>query len=253
MALFRPQKQEKTPLPATVGYPRHIAIIMDGNGRWAKAKGLKRTEGHRQGAESLRNVLKACQELGVKYLTVYAFSSENWNRPEEEISELMRLLVFYLQGEVKTLKENNIRLKIIGDLPRLAPVVQKQIEKAEEATSACNAFQLTVCLSYGARQEVLQAIRAIAGEVATGKITPEAINEATLEAKLYTQDLPSPDLLIRTGGEHRLSNFLLWQSAYTELYFTDTLWPDFSREHLVEACEDFAKRERRYGRTSDQG
>lgn len=253
MGLFPTKKQKEAPVPAAEGYPKHIAVIMDGNGRWAKAKGLKRTDGHRQGAESLRTIMKACQEHGVKYLTVYAFSSENWNRPEEEVGELMRLLVFYLQGEVKTLKENNIRLKIIGDLPRLSPNVQKQIEKAEEATAGCNAFQLTVCLSYGARQEMVHAIRAIAEDVAAGKIKPDAIDEAMLEAKLYTQDLPAPDLLIRTGGEHRLSNFLLWQSAYTELYFTDTLWPDFSTQHLVEACEDFAKRERRYGRTSDQG
>lgn len=251
MSLFQTKKQKQTPLPATEGYPKHIAVIMDGNGRWAKAKGLKRTDGHRQGAESLRTILKACPELGVEYLTVYAFSSENWNRPQEEVSELMRLLVFYLQGEVKTLKESDIRLKIIGDRQRLAASVQKQIEKAEAATAACSSFQLTVCLSYGARQEMIHAIQDIARDVAAGAVKPDAIDEKMLEQKLYTHELPVPDLLIRTGGEHRLSNFLLWQSAYTELYFTDTLWPDFSAAHLQEACDDFAKRERRYGRTHD--
>ncbi|MFO1242952.1 MAG: isoprenyl transferase [Rickettsiales bacterium] len=238
--------------PVTEGYPQHIAIIMDGNGRWAKAKGLARTLGHRQGAETLRSTMRACQELGVKYLTVYAFSSENWQRPEDEVSELMRLLAFYLQGEVKTLRENDIRLKIIGDRSRLSDAVKKQIDKAEENTAHCQSFQLTVCLSYGARQELIHAIQDIARDVANGAVKPDAIDEAMLESRLYTYELPVPDLLIRTGGEHRLSNFLLWQSAYTELYFTDTLWPDFTREHLQEACEDFAKRERRYGRTSDQ-
>lgn len=237
------------PLPETTIVPRHIAIIMDGNGRWAKAKGLKRTDGHKHGAETLRAILKECPKLGVNYLTVYAFSSENWQRPQSEITELMRLLTFYLQGEMKTLKKNDIRLSVIGDRKRLSPAIRKQIEKAEETTKNCTSFRLTVCLSYGARQEMLHAIRQLASDAVEGKIAPEKIDEAALEQKLYTNHLPPPDLLIRTGGEHRLSNFLLWQSAYTELYFSDTLWPDFSATHLKEACDDFARRERRYGRT----
>lgn len=230
--------------------PSHVAIIMDGNGRWAKARGLPRAAGHKKGAEALRELLGHCREIGLRYLTIYAFSSENWNRPQTEVSDLMQLLRFYLEHEVKALVKNGIRLKVIGDLSQVDAATRKQIEAAEAKTAAHDQFQLTVALSYGARNELVQAVQRIAAQVKAGELAADAINEDTISAHLYTTGLPDPDLLIRTGGEQRLSNFLLWQQAYTELFFTPVFWPDFSVEHLKQALDEYTKRERRYGTTA---
>ena len=229
--------------------PRHIAIIMDGNGRWARQRALPRIAGHKKGAETLRSLLFVCRDAGIRYLTVYAFSSENWQRPKEEVDDLMGLLGAYLAGEVKTLTDNRIRLHVIGDRDTLPEKIRAQIEEACAATARFDDFHLSVCLSYGARQEITLALRALVKEVCEGKLTPEQITEETICAHLYTKGLPEPDLMIRTGGEKRMSNFLLWQAAYTELYFSDILWPDFTGEHLLEACREFSTRERRYGKT----
>lgn len=227
--------------------PEHVAIIMDGNGRWAKARGLPRTAGHKKGAEALRSLLVECQEIGIRYLTIYAFSSENWNRPKAEINDLMQLLRFYLEREQKTLKKHGIRLRVIGDLSYVDDTLRSQVENIQAATAANNRFHLTVALSYGARDEITQAVRAIAHKVAAGALSPDAVNETIISQHLYTVGLPDPDLLIRTSGEQRLSNFLLWQQAYTELFFTPVFWPDFSIAHFKEALEEYARRERRYG------
>jgi len=233
----------------TVLPPHHVAVIMDGNGRWAQARKLPRSAGHKQGAEALRTMLRACPKLGVKHLTVYAFSAENWQRPQSEINDLFGLMRYYLKRELAELKANGIRLHVIGDLSRLSEEMRQQIRDAERETAGNGDFDFTVCFSYGARQEMAQAARRMAEDVAAGRLAPDAVTEETLEAYLYTAHLPEPDLLIRTGGEKRLSNFLLWQSAYTELYFTDVLWPDFSEADFAEACRDFSQRERRYGLT----
>ncbi|MCH2546348.1 MAG: isoprenyl transferase [Alphaproteobacteria bacterium] len=230
--------------------PNHVAIIMDGNGRWAKSRGLPRTAGHKKGAEALRNLLSECQGLGIHYLTIYAFSSENWNRPQNEISDLMQLLRIYLERELKTLIKHEIRLKIIGDTSLLEPAIRKQISDAESKTAKNSRFQLTVALSYGSRNEITQATQLIAQAVANGTLTPNDISEDTISDYLYTSGLPDPDLLIRTGGEQRLSNFLLWQQAYTELFFTPVFWPDFGIENFKLALEEYTKRERRYGTTA---
>ena len=221
--------------------PSHIAIIMDGNGRWAKARGLPRPAGHKKGADTVRTVLNACRDAGVRYLTVYAFSSENWRRSHEEISDLMQLLQHYLHQELQTLHENNVRLRFIGDLTQLSSEIQTQLSEAQDLTKKNTAFHFTIALSYGARDELVRTLKKliVAGEA--------NITEDTISAALDTADMPDPDLLIRTGGEQRLSNFLLWQSAYTELYFTDTLWPDFDQKAFNQALENFATRERRYG------
>ncbi|MDX2113289.1 MAG: isoprenyl transferase [Alphaproteobacteria bacterium] len=232
---------------ATSTTPTHIAIIMDGNGRWAKARHLPRSAGHKKGADSLRRTMEACRESGVKYLTVYAFSSENWKRPKEEISDLMQLLKHYLEKELPELKKNDIRLRFIGDLSRLDSDMQMRVQQAMQETENNHSFNLTVALSYGSKQELVRAMRRLAEQVAAGILSPDSITEQTIENALDTATIPDPDLLIRTGGEHRISNFLLWQSAYTEFFFTDTLWPDFDARHLNEALADFATRERRYG------
>lgn len=223
---------------------------MDGNGRWAKARGLPRTAGHKKGAETLRELLRHCRDTGLRYLTIYAFSSENWNRPQTEVSDLMALLRFYLEHEIKSLVKNGIRLKVIGDLSQVEPAIRKQIEAAEAKTAVNSQFQLTVALSYGARSEMVQAVRHIAEQVQAGGLDVQDINERTISDHLYTAALPDPDLLIRTGGEQRLSNFLLWQQAYTELFFTPVFWPDFGVEHFRQALAEYAKRERRYGTTA---
>jgi undecaprenyl diphosphate synthase len=233
--------------PISYTLPKHIAIIMDGNGRWAKSRGLPRTAGHKKGADALRNVMNACRDAGVQYLTIYAFSSENWKRPTDEVGDLMQLLRLYLERELRELHENGVRLRFIGDLSQLDPGICDQIKSAKEMTSRNTAFNFTVALSYGSRQEIVRAVRSL---VEKG-IKPQDITEETLSAVLDTADLPEPDLLIRTGGEQRLSNFLLWQSAYTEFYFTDVLWPDFDKKHFTDAVEDYAKRERRYGNTGE--
>ena len=225
----------------------HIAIIMDGNGRWARKRGLPRTMGHRKGAEALKKLLSDSRQLPIKYMTLYAFSSENWNRPDTEVNDLMGLLSYYLEKELELLDKEGIRLRVIGDLSLCDPKLAKLICNAVERTKENQTLNLTIALSYGAQQELATATRTIAQEVEQGTLRPEDITEETITSKLYTADLPAPDLLIRTGGEKRLSNFLLWQSAYTELFFTDIFWPDFSSKDLRHAIEEFQLRERRYG------
>lgn len=227
--------------------PRHIAIIMDGNGRWAKARGLPRIAGHRRGAEAARRTVIAAAEFGVPYLTLFGFSSENWKRPSSEIQDLMGLLRYYLRGEIAELHRNGVRLKVIGDLGKLDPDIISLIEHAEAMTDENNRILLTIALSYGARAEIIAAVRAIARQVASGSLAATAIDEECFARHLFTAELPDPDLLIRTSGEQRISNFLLWQSAYSELVFTNTVWPDFSKSDLQQAIDEFCGRERRYG------
>jgi undecaprenyl diphosphate synthase len=227
--------------------PRHVAIIMDGNGRWASARGLPRLAGHRQGAEAARKVLRAAGEAGVECLTLYAFSSENWRRPEEEINDLMGLLRFYIGRELEALHKEGIRLRIIGDYRAFQDDVVAMIDRAVARTAGNTRMTLVIALNYGARGELVRAARTLAERAAAGEIAAEAIDEATFEEVLDTAGLPPLDLLIRTSGEHRLSNFLLWQAAYAELIFVDTLWPDFDEEALQSALAQFAGRERRFG------
>lgn len=229
--------------------PRHIAVIMDGNGRWAKQRHLPRILGHRKGAETLYDIIAECIEIGVSYLTLYAFSMENWHRPVSEVNALMELLDHYLDKEVQSLHEKNIRLRVIGNVEHFSPSIIKKIQDAEALTANNTALQVAIALSYGARQELLQAARKLAIQVADGALSPDDLNEEALVDALFTSNMPDPDLLIRTGGDQRVSNFLLWQIAYTELYFTDTLWPDFTPACLREAVADFLQRERRFGRT----
>jgi undecaprenyl diphosphate synthase len=227
--------------------PRHIAIIMDGNGRWAQARGLPRIAGHRRGAEAVRRTLTAAADLGIRYLTLFGFSSENWKRPLAEVDDLMGLLRHYLRGEIAELHRNNVRLRVIGDRDRLAPDIVTLITNAEALTHDNSGVNLTIALSYGGRAEIMAAMRAMAEKAAAGALMPEAIDEAAVSRHLFTADIPDPDLLIRTSGEQRISNFLLWQCAYSELVFTKTLWPDFGRAALEEAIADYGCRERRYG------
>jgi undecaprenyl diphosphate synthase len=227
--------------------PRHIAIIMDGNGRWAQARGLPRIAGHRRGAEAARRAVIAAAELGVPYLTLFGFSSENWRRPSGEIQDLMGLLRHYLRGEIAELHRNGVRLKVIGELGRLDRDIIEMIEHAEAMTRDNARITVTIALSYGGRAEIVAAVRAIAQRVQSGSLASEAIGEDCFARHLFTANLPDPDLLIRTSGEQRISNFLLWQSAYSEFVFTKTLWPDFSKRDLEEAIDEFCGRERRYG------
>lgn len=232
--------------------PKHIAIIMDGNGRWAKEKGKNRIFGHKSGVKSVREVSEACAELGVSFLTLYAFSSENWNRPKLEVAALMELLVRTIGNETKTLMKNNIRLVTIGSIETLPLRAQEQLNKVKLATKDNTRLTLTLALSYGGRTEILDACKKIATQVKKGEISAEDITELTINNHLYESIIPDPELMIRTSGEYRLSNFLLWQAAYTELYFTDELWPDFSKESLYKAIHSFQSRERRFGKTSEQ-
>jgi undecaprenyl diphosphate synthase len=234
-------------VPSPRALPRHVAIIMDGNGRWAKARGLPRIAGHRSGAEAARRTVTAAAELGIPYLTLFGFSSENWKRPSTEIHDLMALLRHYLRGEIAELHRNGIRLKVIGQIARFAPDIVGMIEDAEAATRDNPRITLTIALSYGGRAEIVAAVRSIAAQVACRKLDPDAVDEECIARHLFTADLPDPDLLIRTSGEQRISNFLLWQCAYSELVFTKTLWPDFSKHDLDRAIDDFCGRERRYG------
>jgi undecaprenyl diphosphate synthase len=227
--------------------PRHIAIIMDGNGRWATARGRPRVYGHKKGADALRCTIEAARELGVSYLTLFGFSTENWKRPAEEVSELMRLLRFYLRSEVAELHRNGVRLRVIGDRARFAADIVELMEHAETLTRDNDALHLTVALNYGGRQEIVGAARRLVAEAEAGRLTAGDVDEAALRAGLFAPDLPEPDLLIRTSGEHRISNFLLWQCAYAEFMFIDRLWPDFGRDDLVQAIEMFHGRERRFG------
>jgi undecaprenyl diphosphate synthase len=227
--------------------PRHVAIIMDGNGRWAKARGLPRSAGHRAGAEAARKALRAAGEAGVDCLTLYAFSSENWRRPAAEISDLTGLLRFYVKRELESLHNEGIRLRVLGDHTAFEADVARLVDKAVATTAGNDRMTLAIALNYGARNELVQATRRMAEQVAEGRLSPAQIDEARIEAALDTHDLPPLDLLIRTSGEQRLSNFLLWQAAYAELLFVDTLWPDFDEEAMRAALTEYARRERRYG------
>lgn len=229
--------------------PRHVAIIMDGNGRWASARALPRIFGHRAGADAVRRVVEASCELGLKALTLYAFSWENWERPSDEIKDLMGLLEEFLDGELPTLHRERIRLQAIGRLEQLPPGTQAALRRAAAATAGYDRMTLTLAISYGGRQELLDATRKIAEAVRQGRLAPEAIDEATIASHLYTAGVPDPDLVIRTSGEQRLSNFLLWQSSYAELYVTPKLWPEFGKDDLADALADYERRERRFGRT----
>lgn len=232
--------------------PEHVAIIMDGNGRWAKKKGFLRAIGHENGVDALRNVATAAAEANIKYLTVYAFSSENWNRPPKEVKALMGLLVTHLRKELKTLRKNDIRLQAIGDATALPKNAQKELAEVIELTKDHQHMTLTLALSYGSREELTRAARSLAREVAEGKRSVESIDQKAFAEALYTKDIPDPDLLIRTSNELRISNYLLWQIAYSELYFTSKLWPDFGADDLYGAIADYLGRERRFGKTSEQ-
>jgi undecaprenyl diphosphate synthase len=228
--------------------PEHIAIIMDGNGRWARAKTLPRLAGHKQGVKAVRNITEVCGKLGVKYLTMYTFSEENWNRPQREVSALMKLLVSSLKKEVKDLDKNNVRLTVIGDVAKMDSFVQDELKEAIELTEGNDGLNLNLALSYGGRQEIMTAFKSLYSQINSA----DEITEERFESHLYTSNIPDPDLLIRTGGEMRVSNFLLWQIAYTELHITNTFWPAFGREQLLIAINDYQQRERRFGKVSDQ-
>ena len=232
--------------------PKHLAIIMDGNGRWAKKKGYLRALGHESGIKSVREVVETCAKLGIENLTLYAFSTENWNRPKLEVQLLMNILINSLQDELKTLNDNNIRLNSIGNLSLLPKSAQKKLQEVIENTKNNSKMVLTLALSYGSREELINVVKNISNKVKNNIISIDSIDESIINQHLYTQDLPDVDLLIRTSGEHRISNFLLWQIAYAELYFTDTLWPDFKEDDLYEAIISYQKRERRFGKTSEQ-
>lgn len=239
-------RKDSTPPP-----PVHVAIIMDGNGRWAKAQGLPRTAGHQRGAQAAKEVVKSAVGMGVSYLTLFGFSSENWKRPESEIKELMGLLSFYLKKEIGELNEQGVQFRVIGERERLGQEIVTLIENAEKLTAGNTRLKLTVALSYGGRAEITAATRRVAEEVAAGRLRAEDIDEAEFARHLFTADAPDPDLLIRTSGEQRISNFLLWQLAYAELVFLDTLWPEFSGEDFENAVREFQSRERRYGATGE--
>ena len=231
--------------------PRHVAIIMDGNGRWALSHSLPRTEGHRRGADAVKQTVRACLDLNIDYLTLFAFSSENWKCPKAEVQTLMGLLRFYLRSEIDALIKSDVRLRVIGDRQALEQDIQKLIHFAEDRTKENSRLNLTVALNYGGRREILLAVRAMVRDATVGELDLECISEKHFEERLETHGIPDPDLLIRTSGECRLSNFLLWQCAYSELVFVETLWPDFGKEELISAIEDFNSRERRYGGTRE--
>lgn len=232
--------------------PRHLAIIMDGNGRWAKARLLPRIMGHRKGVQTVRLIVEECSKIGIGYLTLFAFSAENWSRPKTEVRSLMTLLKKYIRMEVPRMMRNNIRFNVIGNRSDLPQDVAVGLDDAMQVTAANSGMTLTLALSYGSRQELLQAAKAVAGDICSGKLSPDVLSEDSFSQYLYTATLPDPDLLVRTSGEMRISNFLLWQLAYTELYFTDVNWPDFNKDELYKALADYQQRERRFGLTSDQ-
>lgn len=232
--------------------PHHIAIIMDGNGRWAKRHALGRIAGHRRGAEAVRRTVRCCRKIGIKYLTLFAFSSENWSRPSKEVNAVMRLLSEYLQTELDELITRSIRFYVIGDRQSLRDPIRTMLEDTMRKTAANDTMTLNIALSYGGRDEIVSAVRQIAADAIAGKISPADIDQHTFESYLYTKDIPDPDLLIRTSGEYRISNFLLWQMAYTEFYFTDVLWPDFTEDDLMMAIREYQRRERRFGLTTEQ-
>jgi len=232
---------------AMASLPRHVAVIMDGNGRWARQRNLPRVEGHRMGAESVRAVIRTAGELGIKYLTLYAFSVENWNRPKDEVDTLMKYLAHYMKTEFAELNRSNVRLEVIGQIHRLPEFVQKQLKKTQEALSRNNGLTLIMALSYGGRTEIVDAVRNIAAKAKKGELDPAEITEEVVADHLYTRKWPDPDVLIRTSGEMRVSNFLLWQISYAELIVTPTLWPDFRKPQLYAALEEYNRRHRRFG------
>lgn len=232
--------------------PVHVAMIMDGNGRWAKKQGFARSDGHAEGVSTVHRVTKLSSDLGIKYLTLYAFSTENWNRPAEEVDTLMYLIGWAIERELPELLSNNVRIHLLGDLERIPEEPRKRLFYARDTTAHCTGLQLNMCLSYSARWEITEAARRLARKAAAGELDPESISEEMVSDNLTTAGVPDPDLLIRTGGEERISNYLLWQIAYSELYFTTVLWPDFSDEEYVDAIIDFQNRERRFGKTSEQ-
>ncbi len=227
--------------------PAHIAVIMDGNGRWAARRGLPRSAGHREGANTLKRIVRECDSLGVKYLTAYAFSTENWNRPKEEVDALMSLLLEFLRNAEKELAGKNIRILVIGDSDKLSPEIRREIKRVVLNTSGNTGLSLVIALNYGSRCEIAAAAARIAKDVLDGRITPEDVDEKLFSCYLYTKDIPDPDLVIRPSGENRLSNFLLWQSSYSEFWYSDILWPDFSKRYLIEAICEYQRRNRRYG------
>ncbi len=232
--------------------PRHVAIIMDGNGRWAQRKRQPRLFGHRAGAESVREVVESCREIGIEYLTLYAFSSENWRRPDQEVTGLMSILKKYLEAELPHMQKNGVRLMSIGDRQRLPEVVREALERGIKETAGNTKLTLNLALSYGSRDEIVRAVKKISTLCVQGEMSPEVISDQSISENLDTRLLPDPDLLIRTGGEARLSNFLLWQLSYAEIYFTETMWPDFRKEAFLQALSEYQSRERRFGRTGDQ-
>ena len=232
---------------AATNLPRHVAVIMDGNGRWAKSRHLPRIEGHRRGADSAREIIRTAGELGIKYLTLYAFSAENWNRPKDEVDALMKYLVHYLKSETKELNKNNVRLEVIGQIHRLPENVQEHLQKSIATLAKNNGLTLIMALSYSSRIEIVEAARQIAEKVKSGRLEPDDITEEVISQHLWTRNIPDPDLLIRTSGEMRVSNFLLWQISYSELVVTPTFWPDFRRPQFYAALEEYAKRHRRFG------
>ena len=232
--------------------PQHVAIILDGNGRWAKAKGMPRNYGHAQGSKNVEKICEEAWRMGIKYLTVYAFSTENWNRPKEEVNALMKLLRNYMKTCLKTAEKNDMKVRVIGDITKLDEDIQKRILELEEATKNNGGLNFQIAINYGSRDEITRAVRTLAEDVKEGKLMPEEVNEACIERYLDTHDIPDPDLLIRTSGEQRLSNYLLWQLAYTEFYFTDVPWPDFSKQELEKAIEQYNRRDRRYGGVKEE-
>ncbi|MDE6559080.1 MAG: isoprenyl transferase [Muribaculaceae bacterium] len=232
--------------------PQHVAIIMDGNGRWANLKGMPRSAGHAEGVSAVHRAVEFSSDMGIKYLTLYAFSTENWNRPQEEVDTLMHLIGWAIERELPDLLRNNVRIHLIGDIKRIPGEARQRLINSREATAHCTGLNLMMCLSYSSRWEITEAARLIAREVAAGNLNPESISEDNFASHLSTSPAPDPDLLIRTGGEERISNFLLWQIAYSELYFTPVLWPDFDKSTYAEAIIDFQSRERRFGMTSAQ-
>lgn len=232
--------------------PQHVAIILDGNGRWAKSKGMPRNYGHAQGSKNVERICEEAYRMGVKYLTVYAFSTENWNRPEDEVNALMKLLRNYMKTCLKTAAKNDMKIRVIGDITKLDDDIKSRIIELEEATKNNGGLNFQIAINYGSRDEIIRAVKRISKDCAEGKFNPGDIEEATLESYLDTHDIPDPDLLIRTSGEQRLSNYLLWQLAYTEFYFTDVLWPDFTKEELVKAIEQYNARDRRFGGTKEE-
>lgn len=232
--------------------PQHVAIILDGNGRWAKAKGMPRNYGHAQGSKNVEKICEEAWRMGIKYLTVYAFSTENWNRPKEEVDALMKLLRNYMKTCLKTAAKNDMKIRVIGDKSRLDEDIRTRIAELEEATLNNQGLNFQIAINYGSRDEITRAVRALANDCVDGKVNVEDIDESMITSYLDTHDIPDPDLLIRTSGEQRLSNYLLWQLAYTEFYFTDVPWPDFSKEELIKAVEQFNRRDRRYGGVKEE-